>query len=396
MRRSLHGLLAIALILSANPAATQPADVDFRPVDAAGHGPWTPFAAQAGGAPAVTAAINGRQVSAILDTGAGFSIASPQTVRALGLSSQGTVTVDTVAGPVEMTTVGPVTIELGNYRVERKAILAQPAPATAQRAVAVSDLVIGRDVLTCCALEIDHDRNRFRFAAAIEAQPRQTRHALQFTPGRADMVLHAGISGNPRLKLIVDLGFDGELMLASHGWQSFPSRRLKITDTLVGGLGGPVLKKLAILPELDLGGRRIRNVETYLEDTNGYADARGVDGIIGARLLARFNPAFDVRHGILALTDRRGAPVPRVKSTSGVVVLPEGDRLHVLHIMQGSPAARSPLKPGDLICRVNGRPIPEDYYKSDLRKWSIDTPGKTVSLDLCDGRYATLVLRDFY
>lgn len=90
------------------------------------------------------------------------------------------------------------------------------------------------------------------------------------------------------------------------------------------------------------------------------------------------------------------ADQPPVRSTSGLLVGVARDRLKVLHVMQGGPAQAAGWKEGDMICAIDGQTIPADYPTSPLASWSAGTPGRTVTLRMCDGTERKLTLRDFY
>jgi len=105
---------------------------------------------------------------------------------------------------------------------------------------------------------------------------------------------------------------------------------------------------------------------------------------------------LDPGAGRMVLKPGPDADAPPLRSTSGLLVGLERDRLKVLHVMRGGPAAAAGWQPGDTICRVDGQPITADYPTSALAKWSIGAPGTAVRLGLCDGTVRTLTLRQFY
>ncbi|MDH7975479.1 hypothetical protein QH494_25115, partial [Sphingomonas sp. AR_OL41] len=90
---------------------------------------------------------------------------------------------------------------------------------------------------------------------------------------------------------------------------------------------------------------------------------------------------------------RAGAPPPR--STSGLLLRREGDRLSVVHVMRGGPAAATGWRAGEAICSVDGAIIGRVPGEAAL-SWPIGPPGRTVRLGLCDGPTRALTLRNFY
>ncbi len=73
----------------------------------------------------------------------------------------------------------------------------------------------------------------------------------------------------------------------------------------------------------------------------------------------------------------------------------DGDRLNVVHVMRGGPAADTGWRTGDMICSVDGTTIGHVPGEATL-SWPIGPAGRTVQLGLCDGRNRALTLRDFY
>ena len=72
------------------------------------------------------------------------------------------------------------------------------------------------------------------------------------------------------------------------------------------------------------------------------------------------------------------------------------DRLRVLHVMRGSPAASTGWQAGDEICSVDGQPITPNYASEPISTWSVANPGRTVRLGICGGGERKLTLERFY
>jgi len=106
---------------------------------------------------------------------------------------------------------------------------------------------------------------------------------------------------------------------------------------------------------------------------------------------------LDPGAGHMLLKPVADADFEPVRSTSGLLVAANNGRLTVLHVMRGGPADTGAWRSGDMICSIDGRPVPQDYAGSATASWSIGTPGRTVALGLCDGRGTrALTLRQFY
>ena len=91
-----------------------------------------------------------------------------------------------------------------------------------------------------------------------------------------------------------------------------------------------------------------------------------------------------------------GASAGPPRSTSGLLLGYANNRLSVLHVMRGSPAAKAGWRRGEQICQVDGAPIRETAPDAADLAWAADTPGRKLRLGLCDGTDRTLTLAKFY
>ena len=94
-----------------------------------------------------------------------------------------------------------------------------------------------------------------------------------------------------------------------------------------------------------------------------------------------------------AAADANGAPL---RSTSGLLLGTGQDRLHVLHVMRGSPAAAGGWRPGEEICGIDGTAISASYRTDPIAMWPAGAPGRVVKLRLCGGTTRALTLARFY
>jgi S1-C subfamily serine protease len=168
------------------------------------------------------------------------------------------------------------------------------------------------------------------------------------------------------------------------------------TSTISFGLGGPIVTDLIIVPELRTGTLIAPYVDVQIEQKGGFSQAMGMAGRIGSGFLQKYRVLLDPKAGHMVLAPGALSRAPTQRSTSGLLVAAERDRLRVLHVMRGSPAARDGWRADDLICAIDGTPVPDDYPSNPIASWSIGAPGRSVALDLCDGTRRNLTLRHFY
>lgn len=361
---------------------------------------WVPFDLTPGNQIRFTLTLDNRPVTAILDTGVSYSVlaaksaaADPARVTAngqataIGGGGNGAVAVGWLA--TRRLTIGGLTRSGGGVTVA-------DLPALATGSAQAVDMLIGRDVTGGQALDIDYANHRFRLLPSGRMPFVGAIAPLTISAGRR--VYESSVTiGNRRLSpMIVDTGDGSALTLSAASAKAAGIARLPTTTTISFGLAGETVSTLAILPAVSLGQQKIRNVEARVEPAAGFSETIGVAGRIGSGLLQNYRVLLDPGARRMVLKPGPDADAPPLRSTSGLLVGLERDRLKVLHVMRGGPAAAAGWKPGETICRINGQPITADYPTSALAKWAIGAPGTAVRLDLCDGTVRTLILRQFY
>jgi C-terminal processing protease CtpA/Prc len=122
----------------------------------------------------------------------------------------------------------------------------------------------------------------------------------------------------------------------------------------------------------------------------------GASGRIGIGFLQRFRVLLDPGAGRMVMAATADTDRPPRRSTSGLLLSTGTDRLRVLHVMRGGPAAAGEWKPGDEICSIDGTTISTAYIADPIAMWQVATPGRVVKLGLCGGGVRALTLKSFY
>lgn len=358
---------------------------------------WVPFTLTPGNQILFTALLNGQAVTAILDTGVSVSVLAHAAadrarfpVKAGGHASAIGGTVDIGTTPLTSLAFGAVQRRGGNITVTA-------LPAIATGSAQAVDMLIGHDLLDSYALDIDFDQKRFRLLPSGRL-PFQGESAPLSISRRLGVYVSSATIGGERLQpMIVDSGDGASITVSQASWQATrPAPDTRTTTAIAFGLGGPIISDLAVMPSLGLGQLTARDVEVRIEPSGGFSQSVGVAGRIGTGLLQRYRVLLDPRAGRMVFGPASQSNAATMRSTSGVLVQVESDRLRVIHVMRGGPAAAAGWQVGDVICAIDGQPIPSGYARSPLAHWSVDTPGKTVTLGMCDGSRRRLTLRHFY
>jgi hypothetical protein len=406
MRRALFVLvpLVAALIVSARAPSPHAAATAISPAsrdrgtyhladDAEAR--WVPFDLTPGNQIRFTMQLNGRDVTAILDTGVSFSLlakASPA-LESAKLVAGGNATA--IGGSVALGWMPTRSVALGGLARTGGGVTVADLPAIATGSAAAVDLLVGADMLAGHALDIDYAAHRFRLLRSGRLPFKGDTAPLRVSAERS--VYESSITlGRRRLApIVVDTGDGSSITVTTPGWQA-ADMTLPSTTAISFGLAGPAVSGLAIVPDLRVGEMVARSTEVRIEPANGFSQTIGTAGRIGSGFLQNYRVLLDPGARRMILSRGAKADTPPLRSTSGLLVGVEKGRLKVLHVMRGGPAAASGWKDGDTICAIDGAPIPANYSTNPIASWSVGAAGRVVRLGLCNGTTRNLTLKRFY
>ncbi|TCQ10963.1 PDZ domain-containing protein [Sphingomonas sp. PP-CC-3A-396] len=407
MRRALLALVPLIAVLfvsarepskSATAPAISPAARDrgvYRlATDAEAR--WIPFDLTPGNQIRFTMQLDGRDVTAILDTGVSYSLlakASPALDTAK-LVAGGSATA--IGGSVALGWMPTRTIALGGLARIGGGVTVADLPAIATGSMSAVDLLVGADMLAGHALDIDYAAKRFRLLRSGRLPFKGETAPLRVSTERSVYESTITLGGRRLAPIVVDTGDGSSVTVTAAGWQAANLTALRTTSAISFGLAGPAVSGLAIVPEIRVGEMVAREAEVRIEPAGGFSQAIGTAGRIGSGFLQNYRVLLDPGARRMVFSRGPKADLPPPRSTSGLLIGIEKDRLKVLHVMRGGPAAAAGWKDGDLICSIDGVPIAADYATSPIAAWSAGAPGRIVTLGLCDGTVRRLELTHFY
>jgi hypothetical protein len=361
---------------------------------------WVAFDLTPGNQIRFTLTLDDRPVTAILDTGVSYSVLARKSVAvdparvvangqatAIGGAAGGTVAIGWQ--PTRRLTIGGLTRTGGGVTVA-------DLPALATGSARAVDMLVGRDVTGEQALDIDYANRRFRLIPSGRLPFVGALAPLAIAAARRVYESSVTIDGRRLSPMIVDTGDGSAITLAQRAARNARVDTLPTTSTISFGLAGETVSTLAILPAVTLGQQVVRNVEARVEPAGGFSETIGVAGRIGSGLLQHYRVLLDPAAGRMVLQPGPDANAAPLRSTSGLLVGLERDRLKVLHVMRNGPAAATGWQAGETICRIDGQPVTPDYPTTTLAKWAIGAPGTKVTIGMCDGTTRTLTLARFY
>lgn len=389
-------VLAALLLLLAAPASAASAPLAGRAsLSPDAEGRWVPFELTPGNQIRFRMTLDGSSVVAVLDTGVSYSVLARHYVDARHLVVRAGGKAQTVGGTVAIGWVETASMAIGGLTRLGGGVSVAQLPANATGGSDAVDLLVGRDLVGDVALDIDFARSRFRLLPSGRMPFAGATAPLAISSDHRVYVTRITLGARTLSPMIVDTG-DGSMVTVTQDEWRRASIATPTTSAIAFGLAGPIVTAVSVVPALQLGTLAAHQVEVRVEPANGFSEMIGVAGRIGTGFLQRYRVLLDPVAGHLVLSPGPDADKPPLRSTSGLLLALADDRLRVLHVMRGGPAAAAGWKAGETICRVDGQPIAPDYAASRLANWSVGAPGRSVLLGMCDGTARTLTLRSFY
>lgn len=356
---------------------------------------WVPFDLTPGNQIRFAMTVDGKSVVAVLDTGVSYSVVARRSaaIDPARVTTGGSATA--IGGAVTIGRLTTTTVTIGGLTRRGGDMAVADLPASATGSATAVDVLVGRDLLSDYALDIDYAGRRFRLIPSGR---------LPFTGATAPLTISAArkvyetaltVGGRRLAPVVVDTGDGAAVTLSAAAWASAGVTGLPTTTTIGFGLAGTSVSSLAILPTLSLGSLTAREVELRVEPSGGFSQRIGVAGRIGSGFLQNYRVLLDPRAGRMVLQPA-AAPTPLLRSTSGLLLGLATDRLRVIHVMRGGPAAAAGWREGDQICAVDGTPVTPGFAAGPKATWTVGPPGTVVRLTLCSGDVRTLTLSRFY
>ncbi len=141
----------------------------------------------------------------------------------------------------------------------------------------------------------------------------------------------------------------------------------RISTTLSSGVAGVEEGRVAVLTELSIGG--ILFPQVPFEVPGGWTFEN--PAIIGMPVIRRMRMVIDFPHDrIRAVPDARLILQPFRKDRSGLGAMRLPDRLRIVHVAEGSPAAAAGLHAGDEIIAIDDHALDADYFRKHPRDGS--------------------------
>ena len=253
----------------------------------------------------ITVTLNGRELPALLDTGATESVIERRLARELGIRSQevrGGGAVGASGRPVYFGFTSPVTVDIGAGAVTRRIGTYPTGKTFADDGVR---LLIGMDLLYNMAVTLDFEKMTvdFQRSKTFVAPERAPLEMTQSQSGRPRRTLSVGLAGT-QANLLLDTAASGALHLDSTFVAGTPTLDiLPASRTRITGLDGSHEHDAILVPQVTLGGQVFESVRA---SSGSFArlGADDIDGVVGVDLLKRFNLVIDFGRNRVWMTPR--------------------------------------------------------------------------------------------
>lgn len=287
-------LLAAATPVAASAAATGVAPVTTLAPDSEAR--WVPFELTPGNQIRFTMTLDGRTVTAILDTGVSVSVLAQRYATEQRLPVHAVGRADVIGGTLPVGRAETATLTIGGLTRRGGTVIVADLPAAATRAglagEATVDMLVGRDLTAAYALDIDYRTRRFRLLRSGRIPFAGATAPLVIAPDRQLYMSALTIGGVALKPVIVDTGDGAAVTLGAASWAR-TTLGPPATSTISYGLAGAVETGLTIVPRVALG--------------NAVARCGGADRACG-RLLRYDRGGGSDRIGLPATLSRAARP----------------------------------------------------------------------------------------
>jgi hypothetical protein len=333
----------------------------------------------------IPATVEGRPVKLLLDSGAGITVLDSAFAKRSGIKAGGSVGVMGVGGNTTMQLAPNIQVKLGGLTLSHITAGLIDMSGVAAGMGRPLPLILGKEVLNQLVVDIDFQRHKiaFRDPNGFSGSPGAVRLALGKHGDNRTVAV--SVEGAAPVPFDFDLGNGSPLFIygayrdSAHLLDGKPQ-----SLTLTSGVGGAKPDKMATVGSIALGGVQLTRVPAAFPDAgNDGVSSDRTAGNIGLPVFRRFRLVTDYPHNAIWLTPNANALAePFPKRRSGLMVEQAGDRLKVILVAPGSPAARADWKEGAEITAIDGQKIGPGYLGSPLSHWSEGAPGTEVTLSL--------------
>ncbi len=250
--------------------------------------------------------------------------------------------------------------------------------------------IIGADLFNRYVVKIDYVRKKIKLTDPSKFSLPKNYHHFNLDINKGKPYFYPDLALRPneffRVKLLLDTGAGLSLLLFNNTHPSLRPPEHSVRGTLAMGLGGSVEGFVGKINTLKLNDTiAFPNMVCDFQDIELLLDSSFTatrNGIMGERLLSRFDVIIDYVRGDLYLKPNKWSKKPLEEDKSGLMIMAHGKKLndyHVNDVIPGSPANWADIREGDVIIKINRVPTPF-YSIDDISKILRGKAGKNITM----------------
>ena len=326
----------------------------------------------------------------IIDSGATLSVWN--TRRSATTESGDDVGVRALTGSITLRRIALEGLALGALRMPALTVLAADLRPVELASGQRIDLVIGQDVLSLFTLHIALTASpTYVEFITHESRSGSSPDGLDLARGEAGtLLIDSALSGKPA-KGMIDLGSDAALYVSRRWMNEQGVRPLRTPSmSMSAGVEGRQVHAICTLQSLRVGALLLQDLPTIILDDWRH----DYDAVIGLPVWRRFDQWLDVQNLRLRLGSA-DLTSPFERNRSGISAERLKDRLSVVFVAPGSPAAHAGLRAGDQVVEIDGQPLNADFFSRRPRPGA-EASGTVERLTLATGESKVIILQDYY
>jgi predicted aspartyl protease len=361
---------------------------------------WMPMKLFRGSYIWIQGSVNGTDTDMLLDSGAGMTVLDKSFAASLGVATSGEVVARGTVGESSASFAGGLTIGVGAFVLRDLHAAVLDLSGVAAKLGRPLPVILGKEAFHSVVVDVDYPGQRIRFIEPAAFRYEGPGHRLRVFPAEdGHTQIEISIEGLPPVQVGLDTGSGAALDLFGPyvNEHRLLEGRSRVSEALVGGVGGMATEKLISLKSVEIAGYSIRDVPSGIiqVETGAFATRRSA-GNLGAGILKRFRVAFDYPHDCLWLepnSDTESGPF--VRNNSGLSLDRRNGVLEVVLVAPGSPAEAAGWKVGERIVSVNGSPVGGTFAEG-IDLFSQGSEGTVVRLGMEDKSERRLTLGRYF